>query len=105
MPSACREAGRSAVHAPPDAGAVTGWGDTQLKVHLSRLVDRRPSHAAGQGYEYGLLYDGEGADGGRFVRGLSDASIWWERLEKASSSSGAIASISSLPFSPVIVTA
>jgi hypothetical protein len=54
---------------------VTGWGDTQLKVHLSRLAEME--HVlihrvkAGQGYEYELLYDGEGEAGERFVMGLS----------------------------------
>ena len=55
---------------------MTGWGDTQLKVHLARLaaleyvlVHRVRS---GQGYEYELLYDGEGETGDRFVMGLAD---------------------------------
>jgi hypothetical protein len=50
----------------------TGWGNTQLKVHLARLEDleylaahRHPRHA--QGYLYELLYDGEGQDGSRFL--------------------------------------
>jgi hypothetical protein len=42
---------------------ATGWGDTQLKVHLARLVDLEYviAHRAerGQGYVYELLYDGE----------------------------------------------
>jgi DNA primase len=56
---------------------VTGWGDTQLKVHLSRLADLEyllvHRVKTGQGYEYELLYDGEGDAGARFVMGLSDA--------------------------------
>lgn len=54
---------------------LTGWGDTQLKVHLSRLADLEylliHRMKVGQGYEYELLYDGEGEDGGRFVMGLA----------------------------------
>jgi len=53
----------------------TGWGDTQLKVHLARLVDlelvvtHRAEH--GQGFAYELAWDGAGRDGERFVLGLS----------------------------------
>ena len=56
---------------------VFGWGDTQLKVHLARLVDmeyllvhRHPEQW--QGFVYELLYAGEGQDGSRFVTGLLD---------------------------------
>lgn len=55
--------------------ALTGWGDTQAKLHLSRLAEleylliHRVSH--GQAYEYELLYDGEGDAGTPFVLGLS----------------------------------
>ena len=56
--------------------ALTGWGDTQLKVHLSRLAELEyvlvHRVKAGQGYEYELLYDGQGEAGERFVMGLSD---------------------------------
>jgi hypothetical protein len=54
----------------------TGWGDTQLKVHLARLVDleylvvHRHGHA--QRHVYELLYDGGGEDGGPFLPGLID---------------------------------
>ncbi len=55
---------------------VTGWGDTQMKVHLARLADLEyllvHRVKTGQGYEYELLYDGEGDQGARFVMGLSD---------------------------------
>lgn len=53
-----------------------GWGDTQLKVHLARLVDlelvlaHRTEH--GPGFVYELGWAGEGADGSRFVIGLTD---------------------------------
>ena len=57
--------------------ALTGWGDTQLKVHLARLAELEylliHRVKAGQGYEYELLYDGEGQAGERFVMGLSEA--------------------------------
>ncbi|MBL8536692.1 MAG: toprim domain-containing protein [Hyphomonadaceae bacterium] len=58
--------------------AITGWGDTQTKVHLSRLVelDYVIAHRVrwGAAFEYELLYDGEGEDGQRFVMGLADVS-------------------------------
>ncbi len=56
--------------------AFTGWGDTQLKVHLGRLTEleylciHRADH--GQGYVYELVYDGAGKDGRRFLPGLLD---------------------------------
>ena len=54
----------------------TGWGDTQLKVHLGRLVEleyvltHRADH--GCGFVYELTYDGQGKDGSRFLSGLLD---------------------------------
>jgi DNA primase catalytic core len=46
---------------------ATGWGDTQLKVHLSRLAELEHLlvHRAerGQGFVYELLYDGPLGDG------------------------------------------
>jgi DNA primase catalytic core len=46
---------------------ATGWGDTQLKVHLSRLAELEHLlvHRAerGQGFCYELLYDGPVGDG------------------------------------------
>lgn len=53
-----------------------GWGDFQLRRHLSRLVELEYvlARRAGQGNqrEYQLLYDGEGRNGERFVLGLVD---------------------------------
>ena len=53
----------------------TGWGDTQLKVHLARLVELElvVAHRAerGNGYCYELAWDGTGRDGERFVLGLA----------------------------------
>jgi hypothetical protein len=49
-----------------------GLGDTQLKVHLARLVELEHVHVHRRGtrFEYELLYAGEGKDGGLFVPGL-----------------------------------
>jgi len=77
----------------------TGWGDTQLKVHLGRLAEleylctHRSDH--GQGFVYELVYDGAGKDGGRFLPGLLDV----EKLRGAApqpadaSASGGVASL------------
>ena len=54
----------------------TGWGNSQLHLHLGRLVEleyvltHRADH--GQGFVYELVYDGAGKDGGRFLPGLLD---------------------------------
>jgi DNA primase catalytic core len=59
-----------------DVRAATGWGDTQLKLHLHRLeeleylVAHRP--ARGQTFQYELVYDGQGKDGMPFLAGLVD---------------------------------
>ena len=53
----------------------TGWGDTQLKVHLRRLVELEyvAVRRQGQGgWEYELVHDGLGEDGQRFLTGLLD---------------------------------
>jgi hypothetical protein len=50
-----------------DVREATGWGDTQLKVHLARLVELEYllTHRAerGQGFAYELLFDGDVAAG------------------------------------------
>jgi len=55
---------------------ITGWGDTQLKVHLGRLAEMEYilTHRVlrGGGFEYELIYDAEGDAGGRFLMGLAD---------------------------------
>ena len=55
---------------------ATGWGDTQLKVHLARLVDMEylaaHTHGHAQRQLFELLYDGEGKDGKLFLPGLID---------------------------------
>ncbi|MCC6666296.1 MAG: toprim domain-containing protein [Polyangiaceae bacterium] len=54
----------------------TGWGNTQLKLHLRRLeeLEYLVAHRAerGQAYEYELAYDGGGREGGPFLSGLFD---------------------------------
>ena len=55
---------------------VTGWGNTQLKVHLGRLADLEYvlTHRGlrGGGFEYELIYDAQGEAGGRFLMGLAE---------------------------------
>jgi hypothetical protein len=54
----------------------TGLGDTQLRLHLERLVELEYvlTHKGGRGqsFVYELLYDGQGQDGKPFVPGLID---------------------------------
>ncbi|WP_345817678.1 toprim domain-containing protein (plasmid) [Paraburkholderia sp. PREW-6R] len=57
-----------------DVRAATSWGDTQLKIHLSRLVELEYmiSHRGRNGtFEYELLYSGED-DGRPHLCGLLD---------------------------------
>ncbi|MGB3562804.1 MAG: toprim domain-containing protein [Thermoanaerobaculia bacterium] len=55
---------------------ATGWGDTQLKVHLARLEDLEyllvHRSDRGQRFLYELLYDGQGQEGETFLPGLID---------------------------------
>jgi DNA primase catalytic core len=58
-----------------DLRAFTGWGDTQLKIHLGRLVElehvlasRDPDHGQGQVYE--LVFTGDVAASGPQLPGL-----------------------------------
>jgi hypothetical protein len=57
---------------------ATGLGNTQLKVHLARLVDVEyvlvHRGKQGQGYVYELAYDGRGKDSGTFLPGLAGRS-------------------------------
>jgi hypothetical protein len=54
----------------------TGWGNTQLKIHLRRLEDLEYLivHSGGPGRRmvYELLYDGRGSEGQRRLLGLLD---------------------------------
>jgi hypothetical protein len=56
---------------------ATGWGNTQLKVHLGRLQEMEylAVHRGGQAgsFLYELSYDGRGKDGQPFLIGLADA--------------------------------
>jgi DNA primase len=56
--------------------SYTGLSDTQLRLHLDRLVDLEYvlTHKGGRGqsFVYELLYDGQGQDGKPFVPGLLD---------------------------------
>lgn len=58
-----------------DLRGALGWGDTQLKLHLARLLELEylALHREGRGFVYELLYDGAGQDGRPFVPGLIDA--------------------------------
>lgn len=59
-----------------DVRRYTGWGHSQLCLHLDRLValEYLLVHRGGRGqsFVYELLYQGEGKDGSRFVLGLMD---------------------------------
>lgn len=59
-----------------DVREFTGWGNTQLKHHLSRLeeLEYLLPHRGGRGqsFVYELLYDGRGKDGEPFLSGLID---------------------------------
>jgi DNA primase len=56
----------------------THWGDTQLKIHLGRLVELEyllvHRGGRGQSFEYELLYDGS-SDDARHVSGLIDVEV------------------------------
>jgi DNA primase len=61
-----------------DVRDATRWGNTQIKVHLGRLIEMEHVLAhrgrQGQGYVYELAYDGRGKDGAPFLSGLLDVS-------------------------------
>jgi hypothetical protein len=54
----------------------TGWGLTQVRLHLERLVEHEyvlvHRGSRGQSFVYELLYNGEGKKGGPFLMGLID---------------------------------
>lgn len=56
-----------------------GWSDTQVRVHMDRLVQLEYvlTHRGGRGqsFEYELLYDGEGEQGAAFMMGLLDVVV------------------------------
>ncbi len=59
-----------------DVRAFTGWHNSQLAIHLSRLVDLEyllvHRGGRGQSFVYELMWAGEGKDGSRFLPGLID---------------------------------
>jgi len=63
---------------------AVSWGNTQLRIHLSRLVEleylgvRRGAN--GCQYKYELRYDGKGKDGRPFMMGLVDVPALENRL-------------------------
>jgi hypothetical protein len=65
---------------------ATGWGDTQLKVHLQRLVELEYLlvHGGRAQHVYELVYDGQGQGGERFLTGLIDP----EKLRRSGSGGG-----------------
>ena len=68
-----------------DIRDYTGWGHTQLKIHLKRLVEMEYLlvHRAKRGirYVYELLYRGEGEDGKPFVKNLIDVNKLKKRTD------------------------
>jgi DNA primase catalytic core len=60
-----------------DMREITGWGDTQLRVHVTRLLDMEHLFAhrgmRGQCFEYGLAFDGDVSVGAPHLTGLIDA--------------------------------
>ncbi len=59
-----------------DVRAFTGWHNSQLAIHLARLVDLEyllvHRGGRGQSFVYELMWAGEGKDGSRFLPGLID---------------------------------
>ena len=55
---------------------LCGWSETQVRVHMQRLVSMEYllTHRGGRGqsFEYELLYNGEGDTGNAFLMGLLD---------------------------------
>jgi hypothetical protein len=83
--SACKQQGIAQEHyrfSRRDVREYSQWGNTQLRVHLDRLVDFEYVLAhrgrQGQGYVYELLYDGD-LDQRKHLTGLIDV----ENLRKA----------------------
>jgi hypothetical protein len=58
---------------------TTRWGDTQLKIHLARLVELEylivHRGGRGQSFEYELVFDGEIAGDARHASGLIDVEV------------------------------
>ncbi len=70
-----------------------GWGDTQLKVHLARLVDLElvTAHRGDNGVHlYELSWDRQGVDGSRFVMGLTDPATLVDKNDRSGSDRGPV---------------
>ncbi len=56
--------------------ALCGWSETQVRVHMQRLVSMEyllvHRGTRGQSFDYELLYSGEGESGNHFMMGLLD---------------------------------
>jgi DNA primase catalytic core len=74
---------------------VTKWGDTQLKIHLARLVELEylliHRGGRGQSFEYELLYDGA-AEGAAHVSGLIDVEALRQQYDAERSGSEGVPS-------------
>ena len=73
-----------------DVRIATGWGDTQLRIHLDRLaaLEYVLVHRGGRGqsFVYELLWRGEGKDGRPFLLGLLDTAALVDPLDEEASS-------------------
>ena len=73
-----------------DVRIATGWGDTQLRIHLDRLaaLEYVLVHRGGRGqsFVYELLWRGEGKDGRPFLLGLLDTAALVDPLDEEVSS-------------------
>jgi len=71
---------------------ATGWGDTQLRIHLDRLMEMEflLAHRGrrGQTFEYELLYRGEDEEGRARLLGLIDSASLQERVSMMATSRG-----------------
>jgi DNA primase catalytic core len=72
-----------------DVRSATGWGDTQLRIHLDRLaaLEYVLVHRGGRGqsFVYELLWRGEGKDGRPFLLGLLDTAALVDPIDEESS--------------------
>ena len=101
-----------------DIREMSGWGNTQLKVHLRRLEDMEyllvHRGGRGQSFVYELLYAGQGTAGDAFLMGLIDTSELENRAcdekrsgdksEKAASGRGKVGAVSGGGQTPQSVT-
>jgi DNA primase catalytic core len=83
---------------------LTGWHETQIRVHMARLIDLEyvlvHRGSRGHSFAYELLYAGQGQDGKPFVLGLVDV----EKLRQEEAA-GTAALASETPAEPVAPSA